>query len=84
MVFLYNSPFCKWYKLNLINPIDLKKDNSSAFIQLNGWLNTNSLFLNYEKSQYIHFMTKSSSIIDIVIGYNNELHTSTSNTKLVE
>jgi len=68
----------------MINLIDFKKNITSAFVQLNGWFNANSLFLNYEKSHYIHFMTKSSSVIDIVISYNNELHTSTTNTEFVE
>jgi len=29
------------------NPIDFKRDNTIAFVQLNEWFNANSLFLNY-------------------------------------
>jgi hypothetical protein len=36
-----------------------------------------------KKTHYIHFMTKSSSFLDIVIGYNNKLITSTSNTEFL-
>lgn len=43
-------------------------------------INADSLFLHYEKLYYIHFMIKSSSFIDIIIGYNNKLITNTSNT----
>jgi hypothetical protein len=32
------------------SPLDLKKKGiTTAFVQLKRWLNTNSLFLNYEK-----------------------------------
>jgi hypothetical protein len=36
-----------------------------------------------KKTHYVHFMTKSSSFLDIVIGYNNKLITSTSNTEFL-
>ena len=61
----------------------LKKCITTAFVPLNESFNGNSLFLNYEKTHYIHLMTKRSSFIDIVIGYNNKHITGTSNTKFL-
>jgi hypothetical protein len=65
------------------SPVDVKKDITSAFVQLHEWFNADSLFLHYEKIHYIFFMIKSSSFIDIIIGYNNKLITNTSNTKFL-
>ena len=65
------------------SPVDVEKDITSAFVQLHEWFNADSVFLHYEKIHYIHFMIKSSSFIDIIIGYNNNLITSTSNTKFL-
>ena len=42
------------------SPIDFKK-GTTAFVQLSEWINAKSLFLNYEKTHYKHFMTNSSS-----------------------
>ena len=54
--------------LVITNPstVDFKKGITTAFVKLNEWFNATSLFSNYEKTHYIHFMTKSSSFIDIV------------------
>jgi len=65
------------------SPIDFKKDITTACVQLNEWFNANLLFLNYVKTHCIHFMTKSSSFLDIVIGYNNNLIMSTSNSEFL-
>jgi hypothetical protein len=48
--------------LSITNPItaDLKKCITTAFFPLNEWFNGNSLFLNYEKTHYLHLMTKRS------------------------
>jgi len=35
------------------SPVDFKRDNTIAFVQLNEWFNATSLFLNYKK--LIHF-----------------------------
>ena len=43
------------------SPIDFKKGTTTAFVHLSIWIYANSLFLNCEKTHYIHFMTKSSS-----------------------
>jgi hypothetical protein len=32
------------------SPIDFKRDNTIAFVQLNEWVNVNSLFLNYKEA----------------------------------
>ena len=55
-----------------------KKDITTTFVQHKEWFTANSLFLNYEITNYIHFMQKCSSFIDIFICYDNELTTSTS------
>lgn len=50
--------------------IDFKNNISTGFVQLNECFNANALFLNHKKTHYMHFVTKSSSLIDIAIGYN--------------
>jgi hypothetical protein len=43
------------------SPIHFKIGTTTAFVQLSEWINANTLFLNYEKTHYIHFMTNSST-----------------------
>jgi len=64
------------------SPVDLKKDIATAYVQLKNGLMLIHNSLYYEKMHYTHFMIK--VILDIVIGYNNKLVTSTSNTNFLQ
>jgi len=61
--------------ITIASPLDFKKGITTAFVQLKKWFNANSLFLNDEKTHYIHFMTKSVYFICKVVGYNNNFIT---------
>jgi len=87
-----SKPFLFADDSNLIitntSPAEFKKwhyfvINKLQFVPKNESFNGNSLFSNYEKTHYLHFMTKRSSFIHIIIGYNNKHIKSTSNTKFL-
>ena len=48
----------------------------------NKWFKVNLLSLNFDKTWYIEFITGNSSFIDMTIGYDNNLITNVSNTKI--
>jgi hypothetical protein len=48
----------------------------------NKWFKVKLLTLNFDKTQYFQFITGNSSFIDMKIGYNNNLITNVSNTKI--
>ena len=51
--------------------LDFKTTINNVFSQLNKWFDDNSLLLNYEKTQYVHFTLKGSVLHEAPIGYNN-------------
>jgi hypothetical protein len=55
------------------NLINLKENINTAFDTLNNWFNENLLCLNFEKTYYIHFVTKRSMPIDMQIGFDNKI-----------
>ena len=64
------------------NCLDFKTNiNNVFFFQLNKWF-YNNLFLNYEKTQYVHFTLKGTVLHEVSIGYNNLIYNST-NTKIL-
>jgi hypothetical protein len=60
------SLICSYYNhLEYINSLN------TAFVKLNEWFNANLLSLNYNKTQYIQFRTKTDPRNEIIIGYDN-------------
>jgi len=54
-----------------------------VFSHLNKWFGDNSLFLNYEKIQYVHFTPKGTVLQEASIGYNNNFILKHTNTKFL-
>jgi hypothetical protein len=46
------------------NPITFENNVSKIFQVINRWFTTNLLSLNVDKTQFIHFVTKTSSLLD--------------------
>ena len=53
------------------------------FFQLNKWLDDNLLFLNYERTQYVHFTLKGTGLHEAPIGYNNNFISNSTSTKFL-
>jgi hypothetical protein len=47
------------------------------------WFKANQLTLNFDKTNYIHFVTKKDKSAKLMIGYNNKFVASTSSTKFL-
>jgi hypothetical protein len=63
-------------------PIDFKNDIYTMWIY-NKWFKVKLLSFNFDKTQYIQFITGNSSFIYMKIGYNNDnLITNVSNAKI--
>jgi len=54
-----------------------------CFFQLNKWFYDNLLFLNYEKTQHVHFTLKGTVLHEVSIGYKNNLISNLTNTKIL-
>jgi hypothetical protein len=52
------------------------------FSHLNKWFDNNS-FLNYEKTQYVHFTPKGTVLQEASIGYNNSFILKSTDTKFL-
>jgi hypothetical protein len=50
---------------------------------INDWFKANLLMLNCDKTNYIQFMTKNSSAINVNIGYDNKQIVNSTNTKFL-
>ena len=59
------------------NPVAFASDINAVFKCINEWFMVNLLLLNYNKSKFIYFTTKSKPIIDININYNIQITTTT-------
>jgi hypothetical protein len=55
------------------------KDINMTFKNINEWFKSNLLSLNFDKTNFMQFITKNSAHIDINIGCDNKLISSTSN-----
>jgi hypothetical protein len=53
------------------------------FGTLNKWYKVNKLALNFDKTHYIHFVTKKNKSAKLIIGYNNKFVACTSSTKFL-
>ena len=65
------------------NLIDLNKNISIVFTTLNKWLGANQLFLNFNKTNYVHFTTKRNMSVNLQIGFNNNFITNSFYTKFL-
>jgi hypothetical protein len=65
------------------NLTDLNNNIQSIFETLNKWFKANQLTLNFDKSHYIHFVTKKDKSAKLMIGYNNKFVACTSSTKFL-
>jgi len=57
------------------NLIDFNKNISIVFTTLNKWLGANQLFLNFNKTNYVHFTTTWNMSVNLQIGFNNNFIT---------
>jgi hypothetical protein len=55
------------------NLTDFINNINTVFDTLNKWFDDNLLCINFEKTHYIHFVTKNSMPIDMHIGYDNKI-----------
>jgi hypothetical protein len=55
----------------------------SIFETLNKWFKANQLNLNFDKTHYIHFVTKKDKSAKLMIGYNNKFVACTFSTKFL-
>jgi hypothetical protein len=62
---------------------EFKKNINNVFIKINSWLKSNLLSLNFDKTHYLHFITKNSQEIDMQILYKNKHISNTYNTKFL-
>ena len=65
------------------NPVAFVNSISAIFKRINEWFMANLLLLNFNKTNFIHFTSKSKPIIDINITYNNTQFTTITNTKFL-
>jgi hypothetical protein len=65
------------------NPIQFKNNVNKIFQDVNRWFSTNSLSLNIDKTHYMQFITKNSSLIDLNISHGNKKIANICNTKFL-
>jgi hypothetical protein len=66
-----------------LNPTNFTKSDNKILQGINKWFTTNLLSLNADKTQYMQFVTKTSSIIDLHVMYKNKETANTSNIKFL-
>jgi hypothetical protein len=63
----------RWYLIiTSLNPTDCTNSANKILQDINNWFTTNLLSLNAEKTQYMQFVTKASSLLDLHIMYTNK------------
>jgi hypothetical protein len=65
------------------NPTDFNNSVNKILQDINKLLTTNQLSLNAEKTQYVKFVTKTSSLTALHVTYKNKEIANTSNTKFL-
>jgi hypothetical protein len=65
------------------NFTDFRRETDTLFTSLNIWFETNLLSLNYNKTHYIYFVSKTTSYLNSCINHGNNYITSTQNTKFL-
>jgi len=46
------------------NPLEFRNNSSEGFREINEWLQGNLLLLNYDKTYFLQFVTKTNQLID--------------------
>jgi hypothetical protein len=64
-----------------LNPTDFTNSANKILQDINKWFTINLLSLNADKTQYMQFVIKTSSLIDLHVMYKNKEISNTSNTK---
>jgi hypothetical protein len=64
-----------------LSPTNFTNSANKILQDINKWFTTNLLSLNTDKTQFMQFVTKTSSLIDLHVMYKNEEMANTSNTK---
>jgi hypothetical protein len=64
-------------------PTDFKNNVNKIFQDINRWFDTNLLSLNLDKTQYMQFVNKNSSSIDLNIVHGNKKLANTCTTKFL-
>jgi hypothetical protein len=62
-------------------PTELKKYINQLFIETNKWFQSNVLYLNYEKTHFMQFLTRKNKANDIQVPFGNKHITNISKTK---
>jgi mannose/fructose/N-acetylgalactosamine-specific phosphotransferase system component IID len=65
------------------NPTNVTNSANKIFQYINKWFTTNLLSLNADKTQYMQFVTKTSSLIDLHVMCKNKEIANTCNTKFL-
>jgi hypothetical protein len=65
------------------NIVDFQSNIKAVFKQLNEWFYLNLLSLNFDTTNFIHYKTKNTHNVDIVIQYGNRHISNIAYTKLV-
>jgi hypothetical protein len=66
-----------------LHPADFTVSCNKILQDINKWFTTNLLSLNADKAQYMQFVTKTSSLIDVHVMYKNKEIADASNTKFL-
>jgi hypothetical protein len=66
-----------------LNPTNFTNSANKILQDINKWFTTNLLSLNADKTQYMQFVTKTSSLIDLHVMYKNKAIANTCNTKFL-
>jgi hypothetical protein len=65
------------------NPTNFEYSVNKIFHDINRWFNTNLLSLNLDKTHYMQFVTKNSSVVDLKIIHGSNNITNTCSTKFL-
>jgi hypothetical protein len=65
------------------NLTDFKEGYNTIIEKISKWFQTNLLIMNFNKTNYIQFMTKSKPTVDIHISYKANFINNTNSTKFL-
>jgi hypothetical protein len=65
------------------NSINFERNINKIIKDINEWFHTNLLQLNFDKTHFIQFMTKNSSLIELSITHGNKKIANTNSTKFL-
>jgi hypothetical protein len=65
------------------NPTEFKNNVNKVFQDINRWFTANLLSLNVKKTQFMQFVTKSNSLLDVNIMHRNKKIVNIHNTKFL-